>query len=114
MGLRTPHILLASSNSMKLLENIKHILDANAYQAIQDEINENVKALFELGQSHYSFAQNLNKKHWRQRISRFYYGAYNVRRAIHLHFNGVYNTDITDHKKFDVLPESFPNSKYYK
>ncbi len=106
MGLlRSPHLLLASSNSLKMLTNLRHILDADACNAIQSEINANVKLLFELGQSHYMFAKQLARLHWRQRISRFYYGAYNVRRAISLHSNGSYGTDVDDHKKTELPNE---------
>jgi hypothetical protein len=81
MKLKSPHILLASSNTRKMLENIRHILDQKACDTIQDEIDKNVKALFDLGLEHFNFAKQTPSQYWRQRISRFYYGAYNVRRA---------------------------------
>jgi hypothetical protein len=64
-----------------MLENIRHILDQKACDTIQDEIDKNVKALFDLGLEHFNFAKQTPSQYWRQRISRFYYGAYNVRRA---------------------------------
>jgi hypothetical protein len=112
MGLKPPHILLASSNPLKMLSNLQHILDADAYNSLKNEIDENVKSLFELGESHYLFAKQLTRQHWRQRISRFYYGAYNVRRSISLHENGSYGTEVDDHKKTS-LPNGFNNSSTY-
>ena len=97
-----------------MLENLRHILDTSACDGIQQEIDENVKALFTLGEGHFQFAMQTPKTFWRQRISRLYYGAYNVRRAIQLHFNGDYQTDVTDHKKIGILPDSFPNKGAYQ
>ena len=85
-----------------MLANLRHVLDATACGAIQDEIDENVKSLFELGKSHYTFAKSLSKQYWRQRISRFYDGVYNIRRAVNLHENGSFRTYIEDHKKTDL------------
>ncbi len=114
MGLKPPHILLAAPNTREMLENLRHVLDTSACDAIQQEINENVKALFALGEEHFQFAMQSQKKFWRQRISRLYYGAYNVRRAVQLHFDGVYQTDVSDHKKIGFMPDSFPNKKTYQ
>jgi hypothetical protein len=95
-----------------MLANLRQILDLDACHAIEDEINDNVKQLFNLGESHYIFAKNLPHQHWRQRISRFYYGAYNVRRAVNLHENGSFSTDVDDHKK-TRLPDGFNNASTY-
>jgi hypothetical protein len=113
MGLKSPHLLLASSNSRKMLANLCYILDATACTAIENEINKNTKLLFDLGESHYLFAKQLSKQHWRQRISRFYYGAYNIRRAVSLHENGSYGTEVDDHKKTQ-LPDTLNNASTYK
>ncbi len=112
MGLKPPHLLLASSNSHKMLKNLRHILDDDACNAIRNEINANVKLLFDLGESHYIFAKHLAKQHWRQRISRFYYGAYNVRRAISLDDSGSFGTEVDDHKK-TILPNELSNHSTY-
>jgi hypothetical protein len=48
MGLKSPHLLLASSNPRQMLTNLSHILDRNACGAIQSEIDANVKLLFSL------------------------------------------------------------------
>ncbi len=81
---------------------------------IEQEIHKNTKELFELGEEHYNFAKQTAKVHWRQRISRFYYGAYNVRRAVQLCYKGIYSTDSSDHKKISELPDSFRNIDTYK
>ena len=112
MGLKPPHLLIASSNPHRMLTNLSHILDEAACTAIQNEINANVKLLFQLGESHYMFAKELGRQHWRQRISRFYYGAYNVRRAISLHENGSFGTEVDDHKK-TALPNALNNAHTY-
>ena len=69
--------------------------------------------LFVLGEEHYRFAVQIPGKHWRQKISRFYYGAYNVRRAVRLRYDGGYSTDLSDHKKPD-LPDKFPDKNTYE
>lgn len=112
MGLKSPHLLLASSNSHQMLANLRHILDPTACNAIQSEINVNVKLLFELGESHHAFAKQLLNQYWRQRISRLYYGAYNVRRAVNLHESGSFRTDVDDHKKTE-LPSGLNNASTY-
>ena len=112
--MKSPHILLASSNTQKMLKNIRPLLDQNACNAIQEEIDKNVKALFDLGLEHFNFAKQAPSQYWRQRISRFYYGAYNVRRALQLHYNGDYNTDVSDHKKIYNMPDDLPNKEIYK
>jgi hypothetical protein len=114
MGLKSPHILLAASNTRQMLENLRHVLDVSACDAIQQDIDKNVKALFVLGEEHFQFAIQTQKKFWRQRISRLYYGAYNVRRAVQLHFNGDYKTDVSDHKNIGILPDAFPNKMRYQ
>ncbi len=69
-------------------------------------VDRNVAQLFALGEDHHSFAVAItNAEHWRQKISRLYYGAYNVRRAINLKNNGSYSTDSSDHKDIEQIPE---------
>jgi len=80
MKSKSPHILLASSNTRKMLENIRHLLDQKACDAIQDEIDKNVKALFDLGLGHFNFAKQTPSQYWRQRISRLVgFAKYNKR-----------------------------------
>ncbi len=113
MILRSPHLLLASSNPHRMLANLSHILDPDACNRIRHEIDMNVKLLVDLGESHYAFAKQLSRQYWRQRVSRFYYGAYNVRRAINLHERGVFRMDVEDHRKID-LPSGLSNHSTYK
>jgi hypothetical protein len=96
-----------------MLENLRHILDDDACDSIQKRIDENVILLFRLGESHFNFARNTSSRYWRQRISRFYYGAYNVRRALQLNYSGIYRTDTSDHKEVGNFPNGFPNVNTY-
>jgi hypothetical protein len=114
MAVKSPHLLLASSNCNKLFNNIKYILSEDSKRLFEEEINKNVKLLYELGLSHFEFASKIDKKHWRQKISRLYYAAYNLRRAIQLKFDGLYSQDTSDHKNIGSLPDSFPSSSTYK
>jgi hypothetical protein len=110
--LRTPHILRASSNVRKLRENISHILDEGALGRIDSEIQRNVKQIFALGENHYQFGQQ-HSANWRQAVSRSYYGAYNVSRAIRLFVSGAFSTDVKEHQKFHDLPDDFPKRSTY-
>jgi hypothetical protein len=114
VGLNSPHILLASSNPQKMLKNLEHILDAIELSKIQGEIDSNVIALFKLGHDHFIFAKSLQDNNWRQKISRFYYGAYNIRRAVALHSSGAFSTDSSDHKNVDTIPDQINNAQSYK
>src|ERR1035437_10487345 len=111
--MKSPHLLRAATNVQKLKENLVNVVDAAAIGAIQVEINANVVQLYTLGRNHYLFAVRQNNRSWRQKISRLYYAAYNVSRAIRLCVNGDYSTDSSDHKKIDALPENFPNKNQY-
>lgn len=112
-ALKEPHLLLASSNPRKLLRNVRHLIGERASRAIEREIKNNVAALYALGLEHYRFATKAPRRQWRQRISRLYYGAYNVKRAVQLYVEGVYRTDSSDHKNIGKLPDDFPNSTMY-
>jgi len=112
--LKTPHLLNASSNCRKLHLNLQGIVDQAALAAIEAAIKANVVGLFRLGASHYDFARALPVKDWRQRVSRFYYGAYNLTRCVRLDFDGEFHEDVTDHKKVAVLPNGFPNTATYE
>ena len=59
------------------------------------------------------FARRQNNRDWRQKISRFYYGAYNVSRAVRLCVYGEYSTETGDHKRVDGIPDDFPNKSTY-
>lgn len=113
-GLTEPHVLLASSNLNKLIRNLAGIIAVDELRKIQIAIDVEVVALFSLGMSHYNFALGLDKSHWRQRVSRMYYAAYNIKRSVQLNENGTYSTDSGDHQKIDQLPDSFANAATYR
>lgn len=101
-GLSTPHLLLASSNPMKMIQNLNHLLAQQEIDKLTAELNRNVIALFSLGQSHFKFASTLPNSEWRQKISRLYYGVYNVRRAVTLNHSGRFSTDSSDHQNTEL------------
>lgn len=109
--MKSPHILLASSNVVRLKVNLQHILSSSAMRAIEDEVNANVAGLFALGIEQYNFGKKQTE--WRQCISRLYYSAYSISRAIRLSVNGIYSTDSSDHKKISEFPNDFPNNARY-
>ncbi len=113
MSVKKPHILLAATNPLAMLENIRHVVGNDAVRQIQKEIDKNVRELFALGNEHLTFSKQIPNRSWRQKISRLYYGAFNARRAIVLHFSGDYHTDVSDHKNVGKLPDSFPNKETY-
>lgn len=113
-GLSEPHLLLASGNSRKLVRNLSHILAPGEIQKIEAEIDSNVLALFALGMGHYNFATSIGVSEWRQNISRLYYAAYNIKRAVTLKHDGGFSTDSSDHSKIDGIPDGFENSSTYK
>lgn len=111
--MKSPHLLRTGVNVRKIKDNLVNVIDAAAISAIEAEICANVAQLFALGQSHYYFAVRQNNRSWRQKISRLYYAAYNVSRAVRLCVNGDYSTDSSDHKKIEVLPDDFPEKNKY-
>ena len=113
-GLSEPHILLASSNPNKLIRNLAGVLTSKQLSKIQKEIDKNVLGLYLLGRSHYRFACTVPSPDWRQRVSRLYYAAYNVKRALQLRDSGDFATDVSDHKKIDELPNAMQNVALYK
>ena len=112
--MRSPHLLIAASNPIRLRENLRGILPADSINLISDEFEKNVKSLHQLGLEHYRFAKRLSPNNWRQKVSRFYYSAYNIVRAIKLFHYGDYNTDVSDHKKITKMPDGFPNKEKYQ
>ena len=110
---KSPHLLLAASNVRKLHNNLTAVLEQTALDAIEAEIQANTRQLYSLGRSHLLFANRQHNRDWRQKISRFYYAAYNVSRAIRLSINGEYSTEVADHKKIEVLPDDFPDKNTY-
>jgi hypothetical protein len=112
--LKSPHLFNAGSNPINVINNLTGLLAPAQLQILRDEIRANVKSLFRLGESHYQFATNLAPTEWRQRISRLYYGAYNVRRAVALEVDGSFSTDSIDHKNIGQIPDDFPGAATYR
>jgi hypothetical protein len=113
-GLKEPHVLLASGNPKKLIRNLALILSPIELQKIQNEVDNNVISLYALGIGHYEFAMAIPVREWRQNISRLYYAAYNIKRAVSLKNEGLFSTDSSDHTKIDILPDSFDNVATYR
>jgi len=111
--LKEPSILLAASNCQKMIRNLEHLLDQPAVDALQQEVRRNVIQLFRLGDHQFQFATSIDNKHWRQKVSRFYYAAYNIRRAIALNASGHFAMDVKDHKRIGEFPDDFPNSNTF-
>ena len=110
-GLNPPHLLLASSNPVRMIQNLIHVLNQQELAKITAELDKNTIELFKLGELHYDFAAALPDREWRQKISRFYYGAYNVRRAVSLKYKGLFSTESSDHQKADQLPDTLANKQ---
>lgn len=113
-GIKEPHIFRVSSNPQSLVTNLAHLLAEAELDKIRAEIRANVRDLFFLGNSHFQFARRLGVKAWRQKVSRLYYAAYNMRRAINLCWNGSFSTDSSDHKELHKLPDELPNVVTYR
>ena len=105
-GLKEPHLFNVASNPLKVIRNLTGILLAAELDKIRAEIDANVVGLYRLGQLHFTFARAVPALEWRQRVSRLYYGAYNVRRAIMLKYDGTFSTDSSDHQKTDYRTPS--------
>lgn len=106
--LKSPHLLNASTNPLKMLENLRPLLSAQSLKNIENELNRHVTGLFKLGEEHLRFAVGISKSAWRHRISRLYYAAYNVRRAVQLKSSGAFATDVSDHENIE-FPGDFPD-----
>ena len=111
--MKSPHLLYASGNVLKLKKNLVTVLDAAGIQDIQKEIFNNVRQLYALGRSHFLFANRLNSRDWRHKVSRLYYAAYNTSRAVRLCVHGEFSEESSDHKKIEALPDDFPNKNTY-
>jgi len=109
-----PHLLAAGSNARKLLENIRHLISDESAQRIEEEIARNGVKLYDLGRHHFNFACRIPRQNWRQRVSRLYYAAYNVSRAVTLVADGGFEMDSSGHKKVSSLPDSFPQRATYE
>lgn len=111
-GLREPHVLLIG-NPVKLVRNLAGVLTPAQLRRIRSAVDNEAKLLYQLGVEHYQFALSLDARHWRQKVSRFYYGAYNAKRAVSLCHDGSFATDSSDHGRIDQLPDGFVNAATY-
>ena len=89
------------------------MVDVTAIHAIEAAICANALQLYLLGRDHYDFATRQNRRAWRQKVSRLYYAAFNVSRAVRLCVSGDYSTELGEHKKIESLPDDFPNRNKY-
>ncbi|MGI3128298.1 MULTISPECIES: hypothetical protein [unclassified Nitratireductor] len=98
---------------MKLVGILDGLIEPDQIELINEQQKLQAQAMFYLGVKHYRFAKVQNHSHWRQRVSRFYYGAYNGSKAIRYLVQGTHSTDSSDHKKIGDLPSDFNNRATY-
>lgn len=108
-GFSSPHLLLASTNPLKMIQNLNHLLQPAELAKLTAELDKNVRELFVLGESHLMFATPLTDTAWRQKISRLYYAVYNFRRSVVLKASGRFSTDPSDHNNVEQLPDDINN-----
>ena len=108
-GFSTPHLLLAATNPLKMIQNLNHLLQPVELAKLTTELDKNAKELFALGESHLTFAAPLPDTAWRQKISRLYYAVYNFRRSVVLRDSGRFSTDSSDHNNVEQLPDGVEN-----
>jgi hypothetical protein len=111
--MKSPHILLLNKNVVELRRELGSILSRKSTAAFDAEVRENVIQLFSLGRHHFDFAQALGSANWRQIVSRSYYGAYSVSKAVRLAVSGQYSREVKDHEKVGDLPDDFPDKNTY-
>jgi len=100
-------------NPKKIVGILDGLLEPDQIDLINLQQKLQAKAMFDLGLSHFRFGRSLNKSHWRQRVSRFYYGAYNGSKAVRYLVDGAHSTDSSDHKNVGNLPTDFPVRETY-
>ena len=106
---------LLNLNPQKVIRCLEPILERSELDKIKKVLRDNVQQLLRLGRSHLRFAQKvIGPTCWRQKVSRGYYGAYCTSKAIRLAITGLYNTDISDHKKIGDLPKDFPSKSTWE
>lgn len=114
MAVQEPHILKASSNTRRLITNLKGVLDEDAIALLEGELDRQVVLLFSLATDCLSFATGPGKKDWRLCVSRLYYACYHASRALRLSIFGEWSDEVKDHKKIVDLPDSFPQRSRYQ
>ncbi len=111
--MKSPHILLLNKNVVEIRNELSGVLSKKSAKAIEAEVKRNVVQLFSLGEQHHNFARTTSNAHWRQVVSRAYYGAYGVSRAVRLATKGAYSQETKDHEKIAELPDDFPDRATY-
>jgi len=111
--MKSPHILLLKKNVVDLKRELAGVLNKGSARAFDREIRRNVIQLFHLGKNHLDFARSTRPPHWRQVVSRCYYGAYSVSKAVRLAVSGQYSQEVKDHEKVSDLPDDFPDKSTY-
>lgn len=111
--MKPPHILLLNKNVVELRRQLAGILSTKSARTFDATVRKNVIQLFKLGEQHYMFARGIAASHWRQIVSRSYYAAYNVSKAIRLAVAGHYSQEVRDHEKVGELPDDFPDKNTY-
>lgn len=111
--MKSPHILLLKKNIVDLRRELGSILSKKSASAFESEVKLNVIQLFALGQYHFDFATAQSRVNWRQIVSRSYYGAYSISKAVRLAVSGQYSTEVKDHEKVGDLPDNFPDKNTY-
>ena len=98
---------LKIGNPQKLIGILDGLIEPDQIERINEQHKLQAQAMFELGVKHYRFAKSQSYSHWRQRVSRFYYGAYNGSKALRYMVEGSHSTEASDHKKIGDLPQDF-------
>jgi len=96
-----------------MLENLRALLEDNSYEKLETKFKEDVLGMINLGETHLDFALRTPERHWRQTISRLYYSAYILTRAVRLYCTGKYSTEVSDHRKVGEFPNDFPTKSTY-
>lgn len=105
--MRSDHLL--QLNPYKTIRCLSGLVADQEIEKIQKAIDDNVRQLIRLGESHLRFASAATGQNsWRQRVSRGYYSCYCTSRAIRLAIEGTYSQDPGDHKLVGKLPDGFP------
>lgn len=111
--MKSPHILLLNKNVIELRRELGSILSKKSAAAFDSEVKKNVIQLYSLGLYHFDFANAQASVNWRQIVSRSYYGAYNISKAVRLAVNGQYSKEVKDHERAGELPDDFPDKHTY-
>lgn len=104
---------LSIGNPKKILVSLTGLINEDQLEILNEEHRRHSKAMFDLGLYHFRFAASLHTSHWRQRVSRLYYGAYNGSKAIRYLVDGSHSTEVSDHKKVGNLPDDFPDHETF-